>query len=55
MVDILLKLRRLRVIFGEVPMILRYDQKAGQSKMRVFRTAVNTLLLLAKRRFGILT
>ena len=54
MVDILLKLRRMQIIFGEVPMILRYDLKGGQSKMRVFKTATNTLLLLAKRRIGIL-
>ena len=50
MVDILLKLRRRRVVFGEVPLILRYDLKPGASKMRVARTAVDTLLLLARRR-----
>ena len=36
MVDILLKLRRMHMIFGEAPMILRYDLKRGASKMRVF-------------------
>jgi dolichol-phosphate mannosyltransferase len=30
MVDILLKLRGLDVIFGEDPLILRYDLKAGE-------------------------
>jgi hypothetical protein len=35
MVDILLKLRTLPLIFGEVPMILRYDLKRGPSKMRL--------------------
>lgn len=30
MVDILLKLRNLEIVFGEVPMLLRYDQKQGQ-------------------------
>lgn len=52
MVDILLKLRRMPLIFGEVPLLLRYDRKGGQSKMNVWRTARNTLGLLARRRFG---
>lgn len=52
MVDILLKLRKMRLIFGEVPFILRYDIKAGQSKMDVRRTVVNTLRLVARRRLG---
>jgi dolichol-phosphate mannosyltransferase len=52
MVDILLKLRRLPVICGEVPMILRYDLKKGSSKMRVMRTARQTLALILKRRLG---
>ncbi len=51
MVDILLKLRRLPVIFGEVPLILRYDLKAN-SKMRLLKTSIGTLRLLAKRRLG---
>jgi len=38
MAEILLKLRRLRPIFGEVPFILRYDLKEGATKMRVGRT-----------------
>jgi len=52
MVDILLKLRKLPLIFGEVPLILRYDLKRGPSKMRLARTSVNTLRLLWKRRTG---
>ena len=52
MVDILLKLRPLHLIFGEVPLLLRYDRKGGQSKMRVAQTARNTLLLLWRRRLG---
>jgi dolichol-phosphate mannosyltransferase len=52
MVDILLKLRRLPLIFGEVPLILRYDLKRGSSKMRLFRTSVQTLRLLWVRRLG---
>lgn len=52
MVDILLKLRRLPAVFGEAPMILRYDLKGGASKMRVGRTAIQTLKLIARRRLG---
>ncbi len=52
MVDILLKLRRMDVVFREVPLILRYDFKKGNSKMQVFRTINNTLSLMVKRRFG---
>lgn len=52
MVDVLLKLRRLPLIFGEVPMILRYDLKRGSSKMRIFKTAAGTLRLLWLRRLG---
>jgi dolichol-phosphate mannosyltransferase len=51
MVDILLKLRREPdVIFGEVPLILRYDQKEGDSKMDVVRTTRQTLGLLVRHR-----
>jgi len=46
MVDILLKLRKLPLIFGEVPLILRYDLKRGPSKMRLMKTSVSTLGLL---------
>jgi dolichol-phosphate mannosyltransferase len=52
MVDILLKLRRMNLIFGEVPFVLRYDYKAGGSKMQVGRTIRETLALVLKRRLG---
>ena len=52
MVDFLLKLRKMNVIFGEAPMLLRYDLKLGDSKMRVVRTMRQTLLLMLKRRFN---
>jgi dolichol-phosphate mannosyltransferase len=52
MVDILLKLRRRPLVFGEVPVVLRYDLKEGGSKMRVWRTAAATLGLLLRRRLG---
>ena len=51
MVDILLKLRRLDAIVREVPLILRYDFKQGASKMKVARTIVQSLALIARRRF----
>ena len=53
MVDILLKLRKLPLIFGEVPLILRYDLKRGPSKMRLVKTSVSTLRLLWTRRLGL--
>ena len=49
MVDILLKLRRRDLIFGEVPFILRYDIKEGGTKMNVRRTILQTLLLIVRR------
>jgi dolichol-phosphate mannosyltransferase len=53
MVDLLLKLRAVGARFTEVPSVLRYDLKQGQSKMRIVRTAVNTLRLVARRRLGL--
>jgi dolichol-phosphate mannosyltransferase len=52
MVDILLKLRSMNVIIRECPLILRYDFKAGASKMKVADTIWRTLELLVRRRFG---
>jgi dolichol-phosphate mannosyltransferase len=52
MVDILLKLRNQRCVFGEVPIVLRYDRKQGQSKMHVARTVGATLRLIAQRWLG---
>jgi len=46
MVDVLLKMRRLPLVFGEVPMLLRYDLKKGSSKMRLMKTSLATLGLL---------
>lgn len=52
MVDVLLKLRGRGLVMGEAPMILRYDQKPGASKMRVLRTVWQTLSLIVRRRMG---
>jgi dolichol-phosphate mannosyltransferase len=49
MVDILLKLRVGLWVFGEVPLVLRYDRKHGLSKLRVAPTVRDTLALLARR------
>ena len=51
MVDVLLKMRHFDLVFGEVPMLLRYDQKHGPSKMNVGKTATQTVKLLLRRRF----
>ncbi len=52
MADVLLKMRRFNYAFGEVPFLLRYDQKLGDSKMAVGQTVWLTLKLLTKRRLG---
>lgn len=51
MADILLKLEPLNLVMNEAPMVLRYDLKLGESKMRVSSTVLNTLKLLLSRRF----
>lgn len=52
MADVLLKLRKQHCLFGEVPLLLRYDQKGGASKMQVFRTIWLTLKMLGRHRVG---
>ena len=52
-VDTLLKLHKCGARAVEIPLILRYDLKKGQSKMRVMRTTVQTLWLLLRRRFNV--
>lgn len=52
LVDILLRLHEAGAIISEVPLILRYDQKVGASKMRVGRTILATLKLLASWRLA---
>jgi dolichol-phosphate mannosyltransferase len=52
MADLLLKLRRLPLEMSEVPLELRYDRRGGGSKMRVFRTIRQTLMLMVRRRLG---
>jgi dolichol-phosphate mannosyltransferase len=52
MADLLLKLRRLPLEMGEIPLELRYDRRGGGSKMRVMRTIRQTLMLMVRRRLG---
>jgi len=51
MAELLLKLRKLPIQMGEVPLELRYDRRGNESKMRVFRTIRQTLSLILRRRF----
>lgn len=51
--EIVLKLRHFGARFGEVGFELRYDLKGGVSKMRKFKTARDTMILLLRHgRFG---
>ena len=49
-VDVLLTLAQLGAKFGEVPLQLRYERKAGASKMRVGQTILRTLRILVRHR-----
>jgi dolichol-phosphate mannosyltransferase len=51
MAEILLTLRAVDAIFGEVPIVLRYDFKQGGSKMRIARTIRQTFSMLLRYRF----
>ena len=50
--DLLLKLRRMKIVFGETPINLRYDLKEGESKMHISSTIQRTLVLMLRRRMG---
>lgn len=49
-VEILVKVARIRPKICEVPLVLRYGQKQGQSKMRVASTIHRTLIFLVRSR-----
>jgi len=51
MAGLLLSMSREGAIFGEVPLILRYDHKAGVSKMQIGSTIFRTLRMLIRERF----
>jgi len=50
MAEILVRLCRQKLKISEVPMVLRYDQKGGASKMKVGKTILTTLKLMARMR-----
>ena len=52
MAELLLKLKRLDPIIHEVPLILRYDMKQSDSKMKIARTVRETLWMLIRSRKG---
>lgn len=51
-VEILLKLRHLNLTACEVPLVLRYDQKVGASKMPVVKTILRYWTLIAHNLFA---
>ena len=51
MIEILLRLQKFNPVIEEVPLILRYDFKEGESKMKIFRTIKQTLKLVFNYRF----
>jgi dolichol-phosphate mannosyltransferase len=51
MVELLLKLRKLTILVVEIPLVLRYDLKPGESKIKIFRTIFHTLRLMARLKF----
>ncbi len=46
MAELIIKLRSMNIIAVEIPIILRYDQKYGKSKMKILKTIQRTLLML---------
>lgn len=48
MAELLIKLRSMNILAIEIPLILRYDQKGGESKMKIAKTIKKTLLMLLK-------
>jgi dolichol-phosphate mannosyltransferase len=51
MAELLIKLRRLGIMACEVPLILRYDRKAGATKMNVIGNILRTFVLIARSIF----
>jgi dolichol-phosphate mannosyltransferase len=50
MAEILLKISKQGLMIAEVPLLLRYDQKSGASKMNVGRTVATTVRLMLRLR-----
>lgn len=51
MAEFLIKLSSLNVLAVEIPLILRYDRKRGESKMKILKTIENTIMMLLRLRF----
>lgn len=52
MMELLYKLYKSGTVFAEVPFNLRYDQKGGDSKMRVMKTVISSLKTAFLLRIG---
>ena len=52
MVGTLIEMQKLMAIMSEIPLVLRYDNKIGASKMKVGKTVFQTLGILWKARMG---
>jgi dolichol-phosphate mannosyltransferase len=52
MADLLLTLNRYGAVVGEVPLLLRYDFKAGLSKMRIMETIQRSVRMVLRHRLG---
>jgi len=48
MAELLVKLRSMNILAVEVPLVLRYDQKGGASKMNIIKTVKNTIVMLVR-------
>lgn len=48
MAELLIKLGKMGILAVEIPLILRYDQKMGSSKMNILKTVRRTLRMIAQ-------
>lgn len=48
MAEFLIKLRRLNILACEVPLVLRYDKKAGPTKMKLVSNILRTIRMLLR-------
>lgn len=48
MAELLIKLRTMNILAVEVPLVLRYDRKGGESKMKIMKTIKRTLLMVSR-------
>lgn len=52
MMEVLYKLHKIGCKFAEVPFVLRYDKKEGESKMKVLKTIKDSVITAIKLRFS---